>query len=130
MIGVKEMLDFLTSGTTTGTRESEIDEQLLWSPPANVYELEERLYVLLEIAGMKSKEFTIRVENHTLLVRGERRTPHYHQRRKFHSIEWNTGLFEKRIPLPEGFDLGSPKSRYMDGILEVSFPAVHGGETP
>ena len=118
---VDEMLEFLSSQspyTTTGT-----EERGLWSPAADVYEMEDRLYVVLEIAGMRSKDFRIRVEKGTLLIRGDRSSRHGAEEKRFHSLERRSGPFEKRIPLPDGFDRTRPKSRYLDGILEISFPA-------
>ena len=128
--GVREMLDFLSSHSPHGEVATDLSAEVLWSPPADVYELDDRLYVLLEIAGMKSKEFRIRVEGNTLSVRGERRTPHHQKNRRFHSMEWQSGLFEKRIALPRGYDPNRPTSRYLDGILEICFPSSGKGSTP
>lgn len=121
--GVREMLAFLSRGSAgESSAPGEAEEGVLWSPRADVYEIDETLYVVLEIAGMKSKEFHIRVEGSVLVVRGERRPPHDRRRRRYHVLEWRTGPFEKRIPLPGGYDLGRPRSRYVDGVLEISFP--------
>ncbi|MBN1825936.1 MAG: Hsp20/alpha crystallin family protein [Candidatus Eisenbacteria bacterium] len=125
---VGEMLDFLASNSPYAADETE--KRGLWSPAADVYELEDRLYVVLEIAGMRSKDFQIRVEQGALLIRGERRAPHGGKEKRFHSLERHTGAFEKRIPIPEGFDRNRPKSRYLEGVLEVSFPVAVRSEKP
>lgn len=125
--GVREMLDFLATHSPYAGRKEAVLEPAFWSPPADVYEVDGVLFVMIEIAGMKSREFRIRVEEGGVLtVQGERKTPHHKKPRKYHSLEWATGPFEKRIPLPAGFDLGRPSSRYLDGVLEISFPG--GGE--
>jgi len=124
------MLEFLASHSPYGDRSDPASEQVLWSPPADVYELDDRLHVVIEIAGMKSKEFHIRVEEGSLVVRGERRTPHHGKQRRFHSLEWRSGPFEKRLPLPaSGFDLSRPSSRYVEGVLEITFPAEGQGNS-
>jgi HSP20 family protein len=127
--GVRDMLDFLAAHSPYGGRREAVLEQAYWSPPADVYEVDGTLYVVLEIAGMKPKEFQIRVEEGLLTVRGERKTPHDRKTRKYHSLEWASGLFEKRVQLPAGFDLARPSSRYVDGVLEISFPGTSEGRT-
>ena len=119
---VDDMLEFLSSQSPYAAAGAE--EGALWSPAADVYEMEGRLYVVLEIAGMRSKDFRIRVEKGTLLIRGERSPQHGGGEKRFHSLERRSGPFEKRIPLPHGFDRTRPKSRYLDGVLEISFPAA------
>ncbi len=125
--GVREMLDFLASHSPyVGSREAVL-EPAYWSPPADVYELDGVLFVVMEIAGMKSRELRVRVEEGVLTVSGERKAPHHRKPRKYHSLEWASGPFEKRIVLPGGFDLGRPSSRYVDGVLEISFPGAGEG---
>ncbi|MFH1680680.1 MAG: Hsp20/alpha crystallin family protein, partial [Candidatus Eisenbacteria bacterium] len=109
--GVREMLDFLATHSPCRVRREAVLEPVYWSPPADVYEVDGVLFVVLEIAGMKSKEFQIRVEEGMLVIRGERKAPHHRKPKKYHSLEWASGLFERRIPLPAGFDLGRPSSR-------------------
>ncbi len=125
--GLRDMLEFLASHSPYGDRIDPVSEQIYWSPPADVYEINGTLFIVVEIAGMKSKDFQIRVESETLVIRGERRTTHHKKRRRFHSLEWRSGPFEKKIPLPAGFDLGRPNSRYVDGVLEISFPGESEG---
>lgn len=127
--GVREMLDFLATHAPYPGRREAVLEPVFWSPPADVYELDGVLFVVLEIGGMKSKDFHIRVEENVLTVRGERKAPHHRKPRRYHSLEWASGPFEKRIPLPAGFDLARPSSRYVDGVLEISFPGAGEGIT-
>ncbi len=126
--GVREMLDFLAANSPYISHAVSGTEPVLWAPAADVYELDGRLYVLLEIAGMKSKDFRIQVKEGVLAVQGERRPPHHLKDRKYHAMEWYAGPFEKRVPLPDGFNLKEPASRYVDGVLEISFPARNEGK--
>jgi HSP20 family protein len=125
--GVREMLDFLATHSPYAGRREAVAETAFWSPPTDVYEVDGVLFVVLEIAGMKSREFRIRVEDGILTVQGERKAPHDRKQKKYHSLEWASGLFEKRIPLPAGFDFARPSSRYVDGVLEISFPGAAEG---
>ncbi|MFH1276995.1 MAG: Hsp20/alpha crystallin family protein [Candidatus Eisenbacteria bacterium] len=120
--GVREMIEFLSRDDGAGGAEATGAEGLLWAPAADVYEADDTLFVTVEVAGMKSKEVHIRVEGGALVVRGERRPPHDRRERRYHSLEMRAGPFEKRIPLPAGYDWSRPRSRYVDGILEISFP--------
>ncbi len=127
--GVREMLDFLSANSPQTARTEVDSEPALWAPAADVYELDGSLYILLEVAGMKSKDFRIEVAEGTLTVRGERRPPHHLKSRRYHAMEWYAGPFEKRVPLPDGFDLKRPASRYVDGVLEISFPSMDEGKS-
>ncbi|HLK32723.1 MAG TPA: Hsp20/alpha crystallin family protein, partial [Terriglobales bacterium] len=44
-----------------------------FAPPADVYEDENHITLKLEVPGIDEKDLDIRVENNTLIVRGERK---------------------------------------------------------
>ena len=119
---VDELLDFLAVHSTGGVSATEQGSTLHWSPPVDMYEVGDRLYVVLDIPGMKANQFEIRVTENTLIVSGEREMLHDENRIRFHKIERNSGVFEKRLALPGGFITSRPRSRYSDGLLEISFP--------
>lgn len=116
-----ELLDFLASHSAGGGSVTAQAGPLYWSPPADIYEWEDRLHVVIDIPGMKAKDFDIRVREGALLVSGERRMRRDESRKRYHALERNTGLFVKRVPLPDGFATKNPQSRYSEGLLEITF---------
>jgi HSP20 family protein len=119
---VDELLDFLAVHSTGGVSATEKGNTLYWSPPVDMYEIGDRLFIVFDIPGMKANQFDIRVTDETLIVSGERKMQDDEGRIRFHKIERNSGVFEKRLALPEGFITSRPRSRYSDGLLEISFP--------
>ncbi len=119
---VGELVDFLASHSG---REGTVDSAqaaLPWAPPADVYEAEDRLHVVIEIAGMKANAFEIRIDGEELIVAGERPVRRVAQATRYHSLEWNSGVFRKAIALPSGFDRSGLVVRYASGVLEITFP--------
>lgn len=126
---MEELLEFLVShsgGRGNATAEA---GSLHWSPPADVYELDGLLHVVLDIPGMKAKEFEIHIREGALIVTGDRRMRHDESRKRYHTLERNSGLFLKRVTLPEGYITSRPKSRYSEGLLEITFPQKKKGRS-
>lgn len=124
-----ELLEFLASHSSSGGGVTTQPGPLYWTPPADIYELDDRLHVVIDIPGMKASQFDIRVREGALLVSGERRMRRDESRKRYHALERNTGLFVKRIPLPAGFVTSKPESRYSEGLLEITFPRKKKGRS-
>jgi HSP20 family protein len=44
----------------------------IWHPPTDVYELDERLIVVVEVAGMRDGDFNVTLQGQTLTISGNR----------------------------------------------------------
>ncbi len=101
-----------------------------WKPPTDVYETDDALVFFLEVAGMRSEEFQVRLEDGVLTIGGER-IPKRAGKRQYHSMEVQVGPFERRFRLPVAVDPASMSAQYEHGFLEVRLqklpPARHSG---
>jgi HSP20 family protein len=88
-------------------------------PPVDIYEDENSLSLRLEIPGMKQDELDIRLENHTLTVRGERKFEKEEKEENFHRIERRYGSFSRSFTLPNTVDTDKVNADYKDGILSI-----------
>lgn len=94
-----------------------------WSPPCNVYEVDDTVRVLVEIAGIQRDQLDLRIEPDRLILRGTRSEPsdfggNYQQ------MEIAFGEFELDVALPVHVDAEAAQAWYQDGFLQVSLPKI------
>lgn len=97
-----------------------------WSPPINLYRLDRRLEVCVDLAGIDRRQVEVRVEPGKLTVRGERRSPEPpgagRERMRILAMEIDHGRFCRTIVLPQGVDLARVESEYKHGLLWIRLP--------
>jgi HSP20 family protein len=94
-----------------------------WRPPTDVYETEDRFVIQVEIAGMRSGEFSVSIDGNILSIRGTRQD--ISDRRAFHQMEIHFGDFGTDIELPNLVDINLITAEYQDGFLWVNLPKIH-----
>ena len=62
-------------------------------PAVDIYEDEKKVLLKLEVPGIEQKDLDVRVENHTLTVKGERKFEGEEKEENFHRIERRYGSF-------------------------------------
>ena len=72
-----------------------------WEPPADVFETEDELKVVVLLPGVAPDRVAATIEGGQLIVIGERRLPFFGLV-TIHRLEIPHGWFEKRIQLPSG----------------------------
>ena len=92
----------------------------VWSPPTDVYEMEDAYVVRVEIAGMSEDDFEIIVEGNFLSIGGSR--PDVPERRAYQQMEIRFGKFESVIGLPGPVNLDETTAKYEKGFLTVQLP--------
>ena len=93
-------------------------------PATDVYETEESVVVVVEIAGVSAEAIDISVEGKSLTVRGEREDRQRHLSRLYHQMEICCGMFERSVNLPSEVDPQQASATYSDGILAIVLPKV------
>ncbi|HEX4629294.1 MAG TPA: Hsp20/alpha crystallin family protein [Gemmatimonadales bacterium] len=89
-----------------------------WKPPTDIFETDDALVICMDIAGMRSEDFSVELADGILTIGGERTLrragkPHYH------AMEVQVGPFERRFRLPVPVDPESIRASYEQGFLEV-----------
>jgi HSP20 family protein len=92
---------------------------MVWRPATDVYETEKEFVVRMDLAGLKREDLRIVLEEGCLIISGIRQDRIPKGRKHFHKMEITVGPFERRIPVPRGWEVGEVKARYVDGVLQV-----------
>jgi HSP20 family protein len=103
----------------------------VWTPAVDVYETDEMIVVLFDLAGVDAEKTEVHAEPHLLVVRGVRRERHGPpEQRTFHTLEIPYGRFERTLHLPEGTDTAAASASYKDGLLEITLPKRQPRQVP
>ncbi len=88
-------------------------------PAVDVYEDDKKVVLKLEVPGIEEKDLDIRVENHTLTVKGERKFEKEEKEENFHRIERRYGSFYRAFTLPSTVDTENVDAKYEAGVLKL-----------
>jgi len=90
-----------------------------WVPNITIYEDENDLVILLELAGVRSDEISLTLEQNRLIVRGRRNILNRRPALSYHHIEIPTGVFEKVLRFRCSIDKECIKSVMKEGLMEI-----------
>jgi HSP20 family protein len=88
-------------------------------PAVDVYEDAAKVVLKLEVPGIEEKDLDVRVENHTLTVKGERKFEKEEKEENFHRIERRYGSFYRAFTLPNTVDTENVDAKYNAGVLKL-----------
>ncbi|MGA2889269.1 MAG: Hsp20/alpha crystallin family protein [Terracidiphilus sp.] len=88
-------------------------------PAVDIYEDAQKVMLKLEVPGIDQKDLDVRVENHTLTVKGERKFEAEEKEQNFHRIERRYGSFYRAFTLPSTVDTESVAASYNAGVLKL-----------
>ena len=95
-------------------------KQTSFVPAVDVYEDAQKVTVKLEVPGIKQEDLSVRLENQTLTVKGERKFENEEKKENFHRIERSYGSFVRTFTVPQTVDTESVKANYDAGVLTIS----------
>jgi HSP20 family protein len=113
---MNQMLDSFFGSPAPGSN------QLRWSPPMDVRETEAGFTLRVEVPGVARDAIQVKLENNTLVVRGEKKQVVDETKGQWHNLERTWGSFERSIALPVRVDGEKIVARYQDGVLEITVP--------
>ena len=96
----------------------------VWEPAMDVYETENEVVVVVELAGVKEDQISVIAERNTLLIRGERKDTSTQGHKSYHQIEIHVGPFQRGIQLPTAVDPAKAKASCEDGLLRITLPKI------
>jgi HSP20 family protein len=90
-----------------------------WAPAVDIYEDDQHLVIKAELPGVDPKDVEVRVENHTLFLKGERKFEKETKEGNYHRVERSYGSFSRTFSLPSTVNTENAQAEYKDGLLTL-----------
>ncbi len=123
---VSDELDFLLNNYFPSRRSVLMPVERGWRPQTDMYETDAEVVIIMDIAGIKTKDIRLSLESNHLILGGIRREYVSESKRKYHKMEIDFGPFERRVELPSPIDPDRVTARYSQGFLEIHLPKCLG----
>jgi HSP20 family protein len=95
-----------------------------WQPAVDVYETKDDIIVLMETAGIDTKNLGITAESKRITVEGRRNLPKRGNVCCIHQLEIEMGYFKRTISFPVSVRFSKPVFSCQNGILQIKLPKV------
>ncbi|MCK5760058.1 MAG: Hsp20/alpha crystallin family protein [Candidatus Delongbacteria bacterium] len=104
------------------------DGSLGWKPRTDVFENNEELVVILELAYVEPEDIEIEYNEEFIAIRGYRNEKKFLPKSHFYKMEIDFGPFERIINLPFKVKIHSLEKIYEKGFFIVKIKKVASGE--
>ena len=103
-----------------------------WMPAVDVYETDSRVVIRVDLPGVNQADIDLRIEDGSLVLRGERKFASGEKQEDFLRIERSYGSFQRTFRLPGSVDPGQVQASHEDGVLEITAHRlpIDGDRTP
>lgn len=91
--------------------------EAVWRPPTDVYETDDSVVVVVEIAGLSEGDYAVTLSGRTLSITGERRDPA--EKLAYQQMEIRHGRFRTQVHLPWALEPQNQQASYVGGFLKV-----------
>ncbi len=102
--------------------------ETVWRPPTDVYETDDSVVVVIEIAGLGPEDYEIVLQGRTLTVSGERRDPA--EKLAYQQMEIRHGKFRTQTHLPWALESSGQTALYDNGFLKITLPKAQVRRVP
>ena len=103
-------------------RWSRTPEMELTAPAVDLYEEKDDIVVKAELPGMEKDKIEVNLADHTLTIKGEKKTEEEVKKENYYRSERFHGSFLRTLELPKDVHGDKVKASFKDGILEVRLP--------
>src|SRR3989338_6505499 len=86
-------------------------------PALDIHDSKENVRVTVDLPGMSKDEIRVSMENHTLVISGEKKKETHDKDKNFVREERFRGSFSRAIALPTDVEADKVKASYKDGVL-------------
>jgi len=93
-----------------------------WRPAVDVYELVDKIVVIVDLAGVKAEAIDITMANGILSIRGSRKDPAPDEILRVHQMEIDRGRFDCRIFVGIPVRVIKIEAVQKDGYLTIELP--------
>ncbi|BCR06336.1 molecular chaperone [Desulfuromonas versatilis] len=97
-------------------------DSALWQPPVDIYEDELEVVVTMELPEVRQEDIDVQIQDHTLIIQGERKLEREERKQNYHRIERSYGPFRRSFSLPATVDEDKTRASCEQGVLKVVLP--------
>ena len=94
----------------------------LWQPAVDIYETADSIIIKAELPDVDQKDIEVRIEDATLILKGERKHEDEVKKENYHRIERYFGSFQRSFSLPATIDQEKVTASCEKGVLTISLP--------
>ncbi|PCI24115.1 hypothetical protein COB57_05990 [Candidatus Peregrinibacteria bacterium] len=99
--------------------QKDAQEEISHELAIDIYEREDRVFVVVPIAGVKQSDVYISVGGMVVTIEGERKNPFAEHKASLYSSECFWGKFERSFTLPSFVDTREMQATIRNGILLI-----------
>ena len=111
---------------TFGRRRGEVLPRGTWTPPVDIYEMDDEIFVEVELPEIDVDDLAVDIEGNILTIRGERPLSKETKPEQYHLVERYYGPFSRSFTLPDSVDPGGIRGNYKNGVLVLKLPKKEG----
>ena len=93
-------------------------------PRVDVVDRDDEIIVKAEVPGVDKKDLDITVTENTVSIKGSTSHEEKEEKGDYYHCEISSGSFSRVVPLPSDVDAENAKSKFKDGVLELTLPKV------
>ena len=93
-----------------------------WTPSVDIKETENEIVLHADVPGVEEKNISIKIEDGTLTLKGERKFEEEKKGEGYHRLERGYGSFVRCFSVPDSVDAGKVAAAYKNGVLTVTLP--------
>ncbi|MBI1921337.1 MAG: Hsp20/alpha crystallin family protein [Geobacter sp.] len=94
----------------------------VWHPPVDIFETADAVIIKAELPGIEQKDIEVKIEDGTLVLRGERKHDEDIKKENYHRVERYYGPFQRTFSLPSAINQEKVKATCDKGVLTIVLP--------
>ncbi len=103
-------------------RMSQSGESGSWTPAMDIYETEDAVVIVAELAGVKQEDLRVILDGNVVRIYGHRGPACRDQGAHFHRLEIESGAFTRSFRISVPFKSNGVEAQAEDGFLYVHLP--------
>lgn len=120
--GMQEQMNRLLNLSWNQEANGEEMKDVIWQPAVDIYETADSLVIKAEIPDVDQKDIDVRIEDNTLILKGERKHESDVKKENYHRIERYYGSFQRSFSLPATIEHEKVEAICEKGVLTITLP--------
>lgn len=120
--GMQEQMNRLLNLSWNHDLVGEDIKEGIWQPAVDIFETEDSIVIKAELPDVDQKDIEVRIEDNTLILKGERKHEGEIKKENYHRIERYFGTFQRSFSLPATIQQENVSAACERGVLTITLP--------